>query len=106
MSYRYMRILVFFDLPVVTPKNRCDYRRFRNYLIKNGFIMLQESVYCRMALNQTAVNIITDGLKKNKPSEGIIQILQITEKQFQRMEYLLGEYHSDVIDTDERLVIL
>lgn len=106
MSYRYMRILVFFDLPVVTPENRREYRKFRNYLIKNGFIMLQESVYCRMALNPTAAIIVTDGLRMNKPSEGIIQILQITEKQFQRMEYLLGENHSDVIDTDERLVIL
>lgn len=44
MSYRYMRILVFFDLPVVTDEERRIYRTFRKYLIKNGFLMLQESV--------------------------------------------------------------
>ena len=39
MSYRFMRIMVFFDLPTITPANRKDYANFRKYLIKNGFIM-------------------------------------------------------------------
>ena len=43
-----MRVLVFFDLPVITTENRREYRMFRNYLLKNGFLMLQESVYCRI----------------------------------------------------------
>ena len=51
MNYRFMRVLVFFDLPVLTAKERREYRRFRNELLKNGFIMLQESVYCKLALN-------------------------------------------------------
>ena len=38
MSYRYMRILVFFDLPVTTAEDRRVYQSFRKYLIKNGFI--------------------------------------------------------------------
>ena len=62
-----MRIFVFFDLPVETSENRRDYRHFRKFLIKNGFVMLQESVYCRMALNQTIVNSITQLIKKNRP---------------------------------------
>ena len=53
MSYRYMRIMVFFDLPTLTAGNRREYAKFRKYLIKNGFIMLQESVYCKLALNAT-----------------------------------------------------
>ncbi len=40
------------------------------------------------------------------PPEGLVQVLQVTEKQFSRMEYMLGEYHSDIVDSDERLVIL
>lgn len=51
-----MRVLVFFDLPVITAENRRAYVKFRKFLLKNGFLMLQESVYCKLALNGTAVN--------------------------------------------------
>ena len=44
-----MRIIVFFDLPVITAKSRRDYYNFRKYLIKSGFVMMQESVYCKLA---------------------------------------------------------
>lgn len=47
MSYRFMRMFIFFDLPVITTENRRNYARFRKFLIKNGFIMMQESVYCK-----------------------------------------------------------
>lgn len=45
MSYRYMRVLVFFDLPTLTLEDKREYRRFRKYLIETGFIMLQKSVW-------------------------------------------------------------
>ena len=68
--------------------------------------MLQESVYCKMALNQTAASSIMDGVRKNSPEEGIVQMLSITEKQYSRMECICGEVKRQVLDTDERLVIL
>lgn len=68
--------------------------------------MLQESVYCRMALNKTVAEQITSQLKANKPPAGAVIVLTITEKQFQRMEFITGEFTSDVIDSDERLIIL
>ena len=43
-----MRVMVFFDLPVITSANRKDYRDFHKYLIKTGFLMMRESVYCRL----------------------------------------------------------
>lgn len=101
-----MRIIVFFDLPTETNENKRDYRKFRKMLIENGFIMLQESVYCRMALNQTSARIIVNAVKNNKPQKGLVQILTITEKQFSKMELISGEYSSDVIDNDKRLVII
>lgn len=101
-----MRVFVFFDLPVATSENRREYAGFRKFLIKSGFIMMQESVYCRMATNQNSVKIITDQVRKNKPSEGLVQVLTVTEKQFSKMEFITGEFNSDVIDTDERLLIL
>ena len=101
-----MRVLVLFDLPMVSAQEKRIYSKFRKYLIKNGFLMMQESVYCKMALNQTAATSIMDGVRKNSPVEAIIQMLCITEKQYSKMECICGEVKRQVLDTDERLVIL
>lgn len=101
-----MRMLVFFDLPTETLQNRRDYTRFRKFLIKNGFMMLQESVYCKLALNQTVVTAMTENIRKNKPPKGIIQLLVITEKQYSKMEFIVVESGGDIITSDERFVEL
>ncbi len=101
-----MRILVFFDLPVLSLEQRRDYRSFRKFLIKDGFIMLQESVYCKMVLNESAAKVVVEQVKKNRPEDGLVQLLTVTEKQFSKMEYIVGEYKSEVLDSDQRLVIL
>ena len=74
--------------------------------MKNGFIMLQESVYCKLALNGTAVNAIIDNIYKNKPQEGLVQLLTVTEKQYSKMDIIIGEVKNEVLDSDERLVVL
>ena len=101
-----MRMLVFFDLPTETDAERREYRRFRKLLIRNGFLMLQESVYCKLLLNSTTQGSMAELIRKNRPNQGVVQMLTITEKQFAKIEYITGELHSDVIDTDERLVEL
>lgn len=101
-----MRIIVMFDLPVTTASDRREYTRFRKYLIKNGFLMMQESVYCKLAQNSTAADLIVQNVKKNKPISGLVQTLRITEKQFSRIEYIVGEKTNEVLDSDERIVIL
>ena len=101
-----MRVLVFFDLPVLTSENRRAYAKFRRFLLKNGFLMLQESVYCKLTLNSSAVNAIVDNVHKNKPEEGLIQLLTVTEKQYAKMDLIVGNVKSEVLNTDERLVIL
>ena len=106
MSYRFMRILVMFDLPIVTNHDRKEYTKFRKHLLKSGFLMLQESVYCKLVPNSTMADALIENLRKNKPPKGLVQALKITEKQFERMEYLVGEYQSEVVDTDARLIIL
>lgn len=106
MSYRFMRIIVFFDLPTLTENDRRDYRNFRKKLIKSGFMMLQESVYSKLALNTTQVHQITEEIKKIRPSQGLVQILTVTEKQFSKMELLCGKCKTDIINSDERLLIL
>lgn len=84
-----MRILVFFDLPTETSKDRKIYSKFRRFLIKEGFIMMQKSVYSKLTLNNSITNTIRDKIEKNKPPKGIVQMLVITEKQFSSMEYIV-----------------
>lgn len=106
MSYRFMRILVMFDLPVSTAIERREYARFRKYLIKSGFLMMQESIYCKLSPNSTLADAVIENVKKNKPEAGLVQILRITEKQYAKMEFIVGEGKSEVLSSDERLVIL
>lgn len=106
MSYRYMRVIVMFDLPVLSSAQRREYTRFRKYLLKSGFVMQQESIYSKLALNTSIAQRIEDNVRKNKPPEGLVQMLTITEKQYGRMELLVGEVTSEVIQSDERLIIL
>ena len=106
MSYRFMRMMVFFDLPTETAADRRVYRRFRNELIRNGFLMMQESVYCKLLMNTTADQAVRETIRKVRPPKGIVQILTITEKQFSKIEYLTGEFKSDIINTDARMTVL
>lgn len=101
-----MRIIVLFDLPNETQEDKRNYRHFRRLLINNGFFMLQESVYTRMLITPSAQQAVISVIKKNKPPSGIVQILSVTEKQFAAMECIVGEYKTDIVDSDNRVVIL
>ncbi len=101
-----MRVIVFFDLPVETTEDKRNYRKFRRFLVKEGFLMIQESVYAKLALNYTQVEQIVADVKKQKPSKGSVQILSVTEKQFSKMEHISGEIDTNIINSDERLLIL
>lgn len=101
-----MRVLVFFDLPVTTAAGRRAYTTFRKFLIKDGFFMMQESVYCKIALNQQSSSAIVEQIKSNKPDCGLVQVLVITEKQYSNIVQVVGDNKSDVINSSERLVVL
>lgn len=104
---RYMRLLVFFDLPVESAMQRKNYRLFRKHLIKDGFLMLQESVYAKLVTNDGAAGAVIMRLRKHRPPEGLIQVLKVTEKQFATMEYITGNREAyDEVDTMEEFVIL
>lgn len=106
MSYRQLRIILFFDLPSVTTAEKKHYRKFHKFLKSEGFIMLQESVYSKLVLNSGSAKFIERKVEQNKPPDGIIQILTITEKQFAGIEYVIGQSSSKVIDSTERLIII
>lgn len=106
MSYRYMRMLLMFDLPTETSDDRKVYRRFRKFLLSEGFIMHQFSVYSKLLLNNSANKAMVDRLQANNPKKGSITLLTVTEKQFARMIYLNGEKNTSVANSDRRLVFL
>lgn len=106
MSFRYMRIIIFFDLPTNTAKERKVYSKFRKFLINEGFIMMQESVYVKLALNNSIAKSVREKIVKNKPEKGIVQMLVITEQQFNSMEYIVGKMETNVLENTERLFII
>lgn len=101
-----MRVIVFFDLPVETAEEQRAYRVFQKGLVRKGFLMMQESVYTKIVLDARAAKVVLDYIKNIKPKTGLIQALTITEKQYAGMELILGEAQSEVINSNERLVIL
>lgn len=102
-----MRLLVFFDLPVDTSAQRKSYRTFRKFLIKDGYLMLQESVYAKLVVNDGAAGNAVQRLRKNRPPAGLVQVLKVTESQFATMEYITGNREAyDELDTMEELLVL
>ena len=101
-----MRMIVFFDLPTITYSDQKEYRKFKKNLINEGFIMMQESVYCKLALNMSVVNSMKVKIDKFKPQNGLIQLLVITEKQYASIDYVIGTNSNNKIDSTDRLVIL
>ena len=89
--HKFMRILVFFDLPVKTKKERKVATQFRNFLIKDGYYMLQYSVYVRLWNGLDAVNMHKERLKNGIPNNGSIRVLTVTEKQYDSIDILLGK---------------
>lgn len=87
---RYMRLLVFFDLPVVTRAERRAYTVFRRFLLNDGYDMIQFSVYGRIVNGNDAEQKHLKRLVDNLPPEGSVRCLTVTEKQFASMKLLVG----------------
>ena len=86
-----MRIIVFFDLPVKTKKERREATQFRNFLLNDGYHMIQYSVYARVCNGMDSVAKHRSRIKNNLPCNGSIRLLVITEKQFEAIDILLGK---------------
>jgi CRISPR-associated protein Cas2 len=76
---RFMRLIVFFDLPTKTKHDKKVYTVFRRYLLKDGFIMLQFSVYSRVCKGLDSVESHLKYLRSILPTKGNIRMLQVTE---------------------------
>ena len=85
-----MRMLVFFDLPVVTRAERRAYTQFRRFLLNDGFDMIQFSVYGRILNGRDAEEKHMQRVVANLPPEGSVRLLTVTEKQYASMRLLVG----------------
>ena len=101
-----MRTIVFFDLPNVYMKDKRNYLLFRKYLLSEGFIMLQESVYSKIILNSEQASLLIERIRKKAPKKGVIQALTITEKQYANIEYIIGSGKTNIINSEDRLIVL
>lgn len=101
-----MRTIIFFDLPNVYTNDKRNYTKFRRFLINEGFIMMQESVYSKLMMNSQQIQLLIQRIKRNAPKKGIIQVLNITENQYAQIEYIIGSNNTKILDNEERLVII
>ena len=90
MKYKIMRVLCMFDLPVETEKERRSYRIFRKALMKEGFVMMQYSVYVRVCPSREYANRLEKRVAKIVPPKGNVRLLCVTEKQYEDMKLLVG----------------
>lgn len=87
---RFMRLMVFFDLPTLTKADKKAYVQFRRFLIQDGYDMIQWSVYGRITNGFDDMETHIKRLSANLPSDGSVRCLQISEKQFAQMRLLVG----------------
>ena len=87
---RYMRMLVLFDLPVVSKAERRAYTLFRRFLLNDGYDMIQFSIYGRILNGNDAEKKHMKRLVDNLPPAGSVRCLTVTEKQFASMKLLVG----------------
>ncbi len=90
MVNRFMRVMVFFDLPVRTKKQRHNYSIFRKHLIRDGYTMVQFSVYSRTVRNLDDAKKHLQRLRVAVPSVDSVRVTTVTEKQYASMEPLVG----------------
>lgn len=104
---RFMRIMVFFDLPVTTKKDRRAYTVFRRELIRLGFTMMQFSVYSRTVKNQDDAAKFEGLVEKIVPSRGAVRMMAVTEKQYASIRILAGERmkNENLLDTKDILEV-
>ena len=81
-AYRIMWLFVYFDLPVVKKKDRQKAARFRQFLLNDGFSMMQYSVYTRHCASKQSANVHISRIENNIPEKGHVNILTITDKQY------------------------
>lgn len=102
-EYRVMWILVFFDLPTETKKERKIAARFRKDLVGDGFTMFQFSIYIRNCPSAENALVHIKRVRKIIPELGRVGIMRVTDKQFADMELYVGSKNMDTPRIEQQL---
>lgn len=102
-QYRIMWVMVYFDLPTNTKKERRDAARFRKDLIQDGFTMFQFSIYVRHCASRENADVHVKRVRGRIPRAGFVVVMQITDKQFGEIELYHGSSRSKNPDTPQQL---
>lgn len=86
-----MRLMVLFDLPTTSAADKKSYTRFRRFLLKDGYTMVQYSFYVRLCNGTDGVEKHKKRLRQSLPPKGVIQAMVVTDKQYARIELLVGK---------------
>ncbi len=89
-GYRLMWMIVLFDLPVLTKRERKDANKFRKFLLDEGFYRCQLSVYMRFCAGKERAQAHTRRVESALPPSGDVQIIYITDKQYESIVSFSG----------------
>jgi len=104
-EYRSMWLFALFDLPVDDKDRRREYVQFRKALLKEGFTMLQYSVYARHGVSEESIEAVRGRVRAAIPPHGQIRLIAVTDHQFGKMEVFFGKKRVRVEDPPSQLVL-
>jgi CRISPR-associated protein Cas2 len=104
-GYKAMWLFAMFDLPVDEPELRREYTRFRKALLKEGFTMLQYSVYVHYVRSEESEEVFRRKVHTALPSHGQVRLVSITDRQFEKMEVYVGKKRTRVEDPPHQLML-
>lgn len=104
-EYRIMWVLVLFDLPTETKKERKAYADFRKKMLKDGFTMFQFSIYLRHSSSRENAEVHIKRVKSFLPEKGHVGIMCITDKQFGMMEIFYNKEQKEKGNIPQQLEI-
>lgn len=102
-AYHIMWLFVFFDLPTNTKKERKAAAQFRKALEKDGFSMMQYSVYVRHCPSKENMNVHIARVRASMPPSGLTSILSITDKQYGEIQNFWGKVERAKLTTPQQL---
>lgn len=102
---RGMWLFVMFDLPVDTKEARRQYANFRKFLLKQGFTMLQLSVYARYCKSEERTEIFRRQIRLELPPDGEVRLLAVTDRQFGKMEVYYGKNRKSTEKKPEQILL-
>ncbi len=102
-GYRFMWVVAMFDLPTDTKQARKEYAGFRKSLLKDGFAMMQYSVYIRHCASEENAQVHTKRVEQSLPPDGEVRVIVVTDKQFERMKIFWGKRRKPPAPTPAQL---